>query len=213
MKDIDIDNIVKTNDIKKLTSEIDTLIKDMKLESGEECIYIEIESIVCSEYKKVSIEDSLNKFSRRIENVSSANPILVLYLEKSEQYFLLDGLIRVYISLKLHKKLIPAIVIKLNNIDTMRIIEASNIISTVINIERKYTVKESWNQIKLLEEDYVISNKLIESIYKMNPGDLIKLKDIMYSNKIYQDIRDNVINGNLTINKAYEKLIIRRKNK
>ncbi|HBG5344145.1 TPA: hypothetical protein KQG29_001509 [Clostridioides difficile] len=213
MKDIDIDNIVKTNDIKKLTSEIDTLIKDMKLESGEECTYIEIESIVCSEYKKVSIEDSLNKFSRRIENVSSVNPILVLYLEKSEQYFLLDGLIRVYISLKLHKKLIPAIVIKLNNIDTMRIIEASNIISTVINIERKYTVKESWNQIKLLEEDYVISNKLIESIYKMNPGDLIKLKDIMYSNKIYQDIRDNVINGNLTINKAYEKLIIRRKNK
>ncbi|HBF1820617.1 TPA: hypothetical protein KNT04_002596 [Clostridioides difficile] len=213
MKDIDIDNIVKTNDIKKLTSEIDTLIKDMKLESGEECIYIEIESIVCSEYKKVSIEDSLNKFSRRIENVSSANPILVLYLEKSEQYFLLDGLIRVYISLKLHKKLIPAIVIKLNNIDTMRIIEASNIISTVINIERKYTVKESWNQIKLLEEDYIISHKLIESIYNMNPGDLIKLKDIMYSDKIYQDIRNNVINGNLTINKAYEKLIIRRKNK
>ncbi|HBE9444498.1 hypothetical protein [Clostridioides difficile] len=213
MKNIDIDNIVKTNDIKKLTSEIDKLIKDIKLESGEECTYIEIESIVCSEYKKVSIEDSLNKFSIRIENVSSVNPILVLYLEKSEQYFLLDGLIRVYISLKLHKKLIPAIVIKLNNIDTMRIIEASNIISAVINIERKYTVKELWNQIKLLEEDYIISHKLIESIYNMSPGDLIKLKDIMYSDKIYQDIRNNVVNGNLTINKAYEKLIIRRKNK
>ncbi|MFA8998050.1 hypothetical protein ACEI87_10265 [Clostridioides difficile] len=213
MKYINIDNIVKTNDIRKLTSEIHKLIKDIKLESGEKCTYIEIESIVCSEYKKLSIEDSFDKFSKRIEKISSMNPILVLYLEKSEQYFLLDGLIRIYVSLKLHKKLIPSIVIKLNNIDTMRIIEIANMISTVINLERAYTIKESWNQIKLLEEDYVISNKLIESIYKMNQGDLIKLKDIMYSDKIYQDIRDNVINGNLTINKAYEKLTIRRKNK
>ena len=182
----------------KIKSKIDISMKE-----------ILIDDIITSNYKKVSREDTVIGLNGLVGEWGVVTPIHVLALEDEDCYMLLDGLRRVFSALRNGKDKINAMVWDFTDKEEGK--EKANIISAVINRSQKYTAKEQWEQMKILESVNGASPGLIEFLLQMESGDAMKLKDVMLAGKEYEELKQKLLDGDLTIDGAYKKLANARK--
>ena len=170
---------------------------------------IEIDSVIISNFKKIGRTDSISGLTGVVSEWNVVSPIHVLALEDDDCYQLLDGLRRIFAALRAGKKTIKAMVWEFS--DRREGKELANIISLMINRNQKYTPKEMWEQMKVLESVNDAAPGLIEYLLQMEPGDAMKLKDVMLADACYDDFRDGLLNGKYSIEQAYKKLCNERK--
>lgn len=189
----------------KMMHKLTNIKSDISIKQKE----IEIESIIISEFKKVSRTDSISGLTGVVGEWGVVSPIHVLALEDDDCFQLLEGLRRVYAALRSGKKTISAIVWDFT--DKREGKELANIISLMINRNQRYTPKEMWEQMKRLESINDATPGLVEYLLQMESGDAMKLKDVMLADACYDDFRDGLLNGKYSIEQAYKKLCNERK--
>ncbi|EQF22247.1 HNH endonuclease family protein [Clostridioides difficile CD160] len=197
-----------------INNELKEVLSVVKYKSQKELKTININNIVTSEYKKISRSNTIMGLTSVVSNMGILNPIIVISLEDkddngNEQYLLLEGLRRIYASMRNELDEISAIVLRFDNEDIEKVLEIASILSAILNRSEKHTAKELWEQINLIEEANDITPALIEYLYQLQSGEVMKIKDIMLSE--YKEIKDNLLNGDLSIEKAYNKLKSERK--
>lgn len=170
---------------------------------------IQIDAIVTSHFKKVGRDDSLIGLKGVIGEWGVVSPIHVLQLEDDNQYMILDGLRRLFGSARNGNKDIKAVVWNFSDKEEGK--EMANVISLMLNRSQRFTAKEMWKQLLVLEEVNGASPGLIEFLLQMQSGDAMKLKDIMLSDDEYMEIRSDLMSNILTIEGAYKKLCAERK--
>lgn len=189
----------------KMMHKLSNIKSDIKVVQKE----IEIDSIITSNFKKISREDSISGLTGVVSTWGVVSPIHVLALEDDDCYQLLDGLRRVFAALRAGKKTISAMVWEFS--DRREGKEMANIICLMINRNQKFTPREMWEQMKVLESVNDATPGLIEYLLQMEPGDAMKLKDVMLADETYADFRDGLLNGKYSIEQAYKKLCNERK--
>ncbi len=170
---------------------------------------IQIEDIITTEYKKVSRADSIIGLNGIVSEWGVVNPIHVLALEDDDMYMLLEGLRRVFALARNGVKEVTAIVWDFEDKEEGK--EKANLLSAMINRSQKYTAKEQWEQMKILEEVNQVTPGLIEYLLQMDAGDSMKLKDVMLADSDFIEIKQKLLEGELTIDGAYKKLCSERK--
>lgn len=170
---------------------------------------LDIEDIITSNFKKISREDSLTGLTGVVGEWGVVTPIHVLALEDEDSYQILDGLRRVFAALRNGNKTIPAMIWDFTDKDEGK--EVANILTLMINRNQKFTPKEMWEQMKLLETVNEASPGLIEYLLQMESGEAMKLKDVMLADDDYIDAREGLLSGKFTIEAAYKKLCALRK--
>lgn len=189
----------------------DTIVTDLKIKS-KVTIYeedVDIDSIVTSSFKKVSRSDTLVGLSGLVREWGVVSPIHVLKLEDDDAYLLLDGLRRLFGAVRSGKKEIRARVWDFSDKEEGK--SLANIISLVINRSHRFSSKELWDQMKILEQVNDLNPGAIEFLLQMSSGDAMKLKDVMLSDQEYAEIRNNVLSGVLSIDQGYKKLCSERR--
>ena len=170
---------------------------------------IPLDSIIITSFKKTGRMESITGLTGVVTEWGVVSPIHVLAMEDEDVYQLLDGLRRVYAAVRARQKTIRAIVWEFS--DRREGKELANILSLMINRNQRYTPKEMWEQMKVLEQVNDATPGLIEYLLQMNAGDAMKLKDVMLSDSDYDDFKDDLLNGKYTIEQAYKKLCNARK--
>lgn len=170
---------------------------------------IDVDSIIISPFKKSSRSDSIRGLTGLVKEWDVVSPIHVLEMEDDDCFQLLDGLRRVYAAVKSNRKTIKAVVWKFT--DKREGKELANILSLMINRKQKFTPREMWEQMQILESVNEASPGLIEYLLQMDPGEAMKLKDVMLADNSYSEFRDGLLMGKYTIEQAYKKLCNERK--
>ena len=98
---------------------------------------IELDSIITSQFKKISRSDSVSGLTGVVSEWGVVSPIHVLALVDDDCYQLLDGLRRVYAALRAGQKTIEAMI--WNFSDKREGKELANIISLMINRNQGFT--------------------------------------------------------------------------
>lgn len=170
---------------------------------------IKIDDIVTSSFKKLSREKSLIGLSGVVGEWGVVTPIHVMSMEDEGMYMLFDGLRRTFAALRSGETEIPAMVWEFE--DKQEGKEKANLLGLMINRSQKYANKELWDQMQVLEEVNGANPGLVEYLLQMQAGDAMKLKDVMLSDMEYSEIRNDFLEGLLTIEGAYKKLSNERK--
>lgn len=170
---------------------------------------IAIDDIVTSSFKKISREKSLIGLTGVVGEWGVVTPIHVMVLEDGDMYMLFDGLRRTFAALRAGKTEIPAMVWDFS--DKAEGKEKANLLGLMINRSQQYKNKELWEQMQVLEEVNGATPGLIEYLLQMQPGDAMKMKDVMLSDIEYSEIREQLMDGLLTIEGAYKKLTNERR--
>lgn len=189
----------------KVLHQLTHIKSSIKVEARE----IDIDDIVTSNFKKISRSDSVTGLAGVVAEWGVISPVHVLSLEDDDAYQLLDGLRRVFAALRSGQKKVQAMVWEFS--DKTEGKELANILSLMINRTQKYTPKEMWEQMKLLESVNEASPGLIEYLLQMEAGDAMKLKDVMLADNSYSEYREGLLFGKYSIEQAYKKLCNQRK--
>lgn len=168
-----------------------------------------IEDIIISDFKKGSRGDTLIGLSGLVEEWGVVTPIHVLALEDEGCYMLLDGLRRVFSAVRSKMETIPAMVWDFEDKEEGK--EKANVISLLLNRSQKHNAGEQWEQMKVLESVNEASPSLVEYLLQMESGDAMKLKDVMLASAEYNEIKEKLMLGELSIDGAYKKLASARK--
>lgn len=169
---------------------------------------IDIDSIVTSEFKKVGRSKTVIGLTGVISEYGVVTPIHVMKLE-SDMFMLMDGLRRVFGALRSGISEVNAVVWDFSNRAEGK--EKANLISLMLNRSQRFKNIELWEQHKLLKEINGATPNMIEFLLQLQPGDAMKLEDVMLSDAEYAEIREDFIEDLLTIEGAYKKLSNERK--
>lgn len=170
---------------------------------------IKVENIVVPPIKKYGRIDSLRGLTGVVGEWGIVSPIHVLKLEDDDSYMVLDGLRRLFSAIRVGQTTVPTLVWDFSDKEEGK--EKANIISLMINRSQRFTNKELWEQMQLLEEINEANPGLVEFLLQMSAGDAMKLKDIMLSDVEYEEIRSDLMDDTLTIEGAYKKLCNERR--
>lgn len=78
------------------------------------------------------------------------------------------------------------------------------LLSRVLNKNQRNSWSETWYLYQLLESQSALSPGTMEYLLQMNPGDAMKLKDIMYCD--YEEVKQDLLSNKKDINQAYNAL-------
>ncbi len=170
---------------------------------------IHVEDIITSKFKKISRDDTIVGLAGVVGEWGVVTPVHVLALETDDSYLLLDGLRRVFAAMRNGKEEVLAMVWDFS--DKQEGKDMANVISLMVNRSQRYSPKEMWEQMKVLEDVNDIGPGLIEFLLQMAAGEAMKLKDVMLADMDYKELQDGLISGALTIDGAYKKLCTARK--
>lgn len=168
-----------------------------------------IDDIITTNFKKISRSDTIIGLTGVVGEWGVVTPIHVLKLEDEDTYMLLDGFRRVFAGLRTGKTEITAIV--WDFVDKEEGKEMANVLSLMLNRSQRFSSREMWEQMKMLEEVNGATPGLIEYLLQMHSGDAMKLKDVMLSDMEYDEIKNDLLDGKLNIDGAYRKLCNARK--
>lgn len=169
---------------------------------------IKIEDIITSNFKKVSRDKTLIGLTGVVGEWGVVTPIHVMKTEDG-MYMLLDGLRRIFASLRNGQEEINAMVWDFK--DKVEGKERANILALMINRSQRFKNKELWEQHQILKTINGATPNLIEYLLQLQPGDAMKMEDLMLSDFEYAEIKENFMNDTLTIDAAYKKLMNERK--
>lgn len=223
-EDINTDNAVNVNDIddeeveeaddfgdgdtekeKDIASQFEQLTSNLTLSKKE----IECDSIILSNFKKISRKETLSGLDRLVEQWDVVTPIHVLANEDEGTYMLLDGLRRLAAAIKKGNETITAIIWNFEDKDEGK--ANANLLSLMINRSQRYNMTELWDMLQILKSRNNANPTLCEYLLQLEPGDAMKLEDVMTAEGDYDEIRMKLLEGKCTIDAAYKKLCNARK--
>ena len=126
------------------------------------------------------------------------------------KYQLLSGMRRIFAAKKNGVEEVPAQIWSFKNPAYGR--ELAMLISCILDKKQKHSWGEIWNTLEVLEGQFVeLTPSQLEYFLEIEPGDAMKLKDIVGSQIEYPDLVEDLFEGKKTLQQTYQALQKARK--
>lgn len=181
---------------------------------------ISISDIVIPTPVKDSRRETYLGLSRSVEELGVLNPIHVMISEgyaeyvaengsgegyDGPKYILLDGLRRIFALKKNNVDRINAVIYDFK--DKEKGSEMLNILSLILNKNQKKSWSEVWYLQQVLEAESILPPNDVEYLLQMEPGDAMKLKEVMTRSTEFPQPSEDLLNNKKTLGQAYNALI------
>lgn len=190
---------------------------DFNIEDG----VVEFNDILIPEPIKQNRKDTYMGLSTSVAELGILNPIHVMVSEgyadwveegsegvfEGIKYILLDGFRRIWAGYKNGLTRSKALIWDFKDKD--RGVDLAVTLSLVLNKKQKHSWSEIWYMYKILESESAMTPGTLEYLLQLEPGDSMKLKDIMLSG--YSEIIDDLLSDKKSIQQAYSALQKARK--
>lgn len=164
--------------------------------------YIDIRNIAV--VRRVRQNKNVADLVKSIKSTGLLEPIVVAPTATDEIYVLISGFRRLLACAKVGIKNIPCIINTKVNTPEIPILEA------MYNHSKRYSIQEIIKFIEYLEKEKgIMSASMIEFLLQMDNGDYTKLKDLL--NDDDEDIMSKLLQGQITIAQAFQRLEGRRR--
>mgnify|MGYP004556467703 CR=1 FL=1 len=208
------------NDYESVFSSEEKVSHAMKLNKGDFTLQpgvIDIESVLIPDPIKKNRKDTYLGLSTSIAELGVIYPINVEvsegYAEYVEEhnsdegfegfkYILLDGFRRLWACYKNGIKRCNALIWDFK--DKEKGVDLIPTLSLLLNKKQKHSWGEIWYMYQVLEAESALTPGTLEYLLQLEPGDAMKLKDIMQSG--YQEVIDDLMSDKKTISQAYNML-------
>lgn len=196
-----------------ISSALKVSTEDFTIEPG----VIDFESLLIPDPIKKNRGDSYLGLSRSISELGIVTPIHVMisegfadYVEENGsddgfegfKYILLDGFRRVWAGYKNGLRRSNAMVWDFK--DKEKGTDLAIPLSMVLNKNARHTWGEIWYMYQVLESQSAMSPGSLEYLLQLEPGDAMKLKDIMQSG--YDEVVSDLLQDKKTLSQAYNML-------
>lgn len=173
---------------------------------------IQISQIGFTQPVKQGRHNTMTGLTATVRDLGVLTPIHVMKVaEEAEdddyKYVLLDGLRRIFAALKNGQKEINAVVWNFEDKDKGA--DLALYITLLLNRQQKRDWQEIWDLYQVLEAQSPITPGTLEYLLQLEPGDAMKLKDVMLSE--YDEIKTELISEKKTLEAAYKALAKARK--
>lgn len=190
---------------------------DFNIEEG----VVEFNDILIPEPIKQNRKDTYMGLSTSVAELGILNPIHVMVSEgyadwveegsegvfEGIKYILLDGFRRIWAGYKNGLTRSKALIWDFKDKD--KGVDLAVTLSLVLNKKQKHSWSEIWYMYKILESESAMTPGTLEYLLQLEPGDSMKLKDIMLSG--YSEIIDDLLSDKKSIQQAYSALQKARK--
>lgn len=181
---------------------------------------ISIKDIVIPQLVKESRKETYLGLTRSIEELGCLVPIHVLitegyaeYVEETgssdgyegPKYVLLDGIRRIFALMKNGIQRVNAIIYDFE--DKEKGSDMVNILSMILNKVQRKSWSEIWYMYQVLESQSFLSPGNIEFLLQLEPGDAMKLKEVMTRRSDFPEPADDLLDKKKTLQQAYNMLI------
>ena len=177
---------------------------------------IDFDSLLIPDFVKAGRKETYLGLSTSIAEIGIVHPVHVMISEsysewasgdKEEEfdgykYILLDGFRRVWGGYKNGLTRCNAVIWDFKDKDRGN--ELSTVLSLVLNKIQKRSWGEIWYLYQLLEVQSAMTPGTLEYLLQLEPGDAMKLKDIMSCE--YPDVKEDLLSNKKTITQAYNML-------
>lgn len=177
---------------------------------------VEFDSLLIPDFVKAGRKETYLGLSTSIAEMGIIQPIHVMvsesYADWAEgdreeefdgyKYILLDGFRRVWGGYKNGLTRCNSVIWDFKDKDKGN--ELSTVLSLVLNKVQKRSWGEIWYLYQLLEVQSAMTPGTLEYLLQLEPGDAMKLKDIMSCE--YPDVKDDLLSNKKTITQAYNML-------
>lgn len=173
---------------------------------------IQISQIGFTQPVKQGRKSTMTGLTATVRDLGVLTPIHVMKVaEEAEdddyKYVLLDGLRRIFAALKNGQKEINAVVWNFEDKDKGA--DLALYITLLLNRQQKRNWQEIWDLYQVLEAQSPITPGTLEYLLQLEPGDAMKLKDVMLSE--YDEIKIELTTDKKTLEAAYKALAKARK--
>ena len=171
---------------------------------------IKLSEIAVSKPLKVGRATTVVGLTKSVRELGVLVPIQVLTTDNDDddfKYDILDGVRRVFASLKNNYTEIEAIVWDFKDKDKGNDLKLA--LSMILNRQQKRTMKEIWELYKIFELESPITPNTAEYLLQLESGDAMKLKDVMLSN--YDEPKELLMSGEKDLESCYKMLAKLRK--
>lgn len=180
---------------------------------------ISISDIVIPTPIKDSRKETYLGLMRSVEELGVLVPIQVMisegyaeYVEETgseegydgPKYVLLDGLRRIFASKKNGLDRINAVIYDFDDKDKGS--DMVNILSSILNKVQKKSWSEIWYMYQVLESQSALSPGNIEYLLQLEPGDAMKLKEVMTRKDEFPEPAEDLLSKKKTLQQAYNML-------
>lgn len=175
---------------------------------------VPIKKIVISEPVKKGRKMTIRGLTKSIGELGVVTPIHLMRLEVADldtvgdvdddmpEYQLIHGTRRLYGAVRNNLSSIPAIIWDFKDKDKGRL--AALVLGLTLNRTQKRSWSEIWDLLNVLEMQSQIKPATFESLFQLENGSTMKLKDVMFSE--YQELKDELLSNEKTLDQAYKQL-------
>mgnify|MGYP000787542305 FL=1 len=180
---------------------------------------VSVSDIVIPTPIKDSRKETYLGLSRSVEELGVLVPIQIMVLEgyaeyveengseegyDGPKYLLLDGLRRIFALKKNGLDRVNAVIYDFKDKDKGS--DMVNILSLILNKVRKKSWSEVWYLYQVLESQSALSPGNIEYLLQLEPGDAMKLKEIMTRKNEFPEPAEDLLSKKKTLQQAYNQL-------
>lgn len=177
---------------------------------------VEFDSLLVPDPIKKGRKDTYLGLSTSVAELGIVEPIHVMVTEnyadwvqehpdeefEGYKYTILDGFRRIWAGYKNGLTRCNAVIWDFE--DKEKGVELATTLSLILNKKQKHSWGETWYLYQLLEVQSALSPGTLEYLLQLNPGDAMKLKDIMSCE--YPDVKEELMSDKKTIDQAYNML-------
>lgn len=178
---------------------------------------VDFNTILVSEPVKNGRKETYSGLTTSVAEMGILSPIHVMVLEgysnwlenhedgekyEGPMYSILDGFRRVWAGYK--NGITRSYAVIWNFEDKDKGVELSNILSLILNKAQRRSWNEIWYMYQLLEEQAQMTPGTLEYLLQLDPGDAMKLKDIMLCD--YPEVIEDLTSNKKTLQQCYNTL-------
>lgn len=200
----------------------EALVSEIQIDKGSFVITmatVSVSDIVIPTPIKDSRKETYLGLSRSVEELGVLVPIQIMILEgyaeyveengsdegyDGPKYLLLDGLRRIFALKKNGLDRVNAVIYDFKDKDKGS--DMVNILSLILNKVQKKSWSEVWYLYQVLESQSALSPGNIEYLLQLEPGDAMKLKEIMTRKNEFPEPAEDLLSKKKTLQQAYNQL-------
>lgn len=200
----------------------EALVSEIQIDKGSFVITmatVSVSDIVIPTPIKDSRKETYLGLSRSVEELGVLVPIQIMVLEgyaeyveengsdegyDGPKYLLLDGLRRIFALKKNGLDRVNAVIYDFKDKDKGS--DMVNILSLILNKVQKKSWSEIWYLYQVLESQSALSPGNIEYLLQLEPGDAMKLKEIMTRKSEFPEPAEDLLSKKKTLQQAYNQL-------
>lgn len=200
----------------------EALVSEIQIDKGSFVITmatVSVSDIVIPTPIKDSRKETYLGLSRSVEELGVLVPIQIMVLEgyaeyveengseegyDGPKYLLLDGLRRIFALKKNGLDRVNAVIYDFKDKDKGS--DMVNILSLILNKVQKKSWSEVWYLYQVLESQSALSPGNIEYLLQLEPGDAMKLKEIMTRKNEFPEPAEDLLSKKKTLQQAYNQL-------